>query len=113
MSQAAQIKASLSPDSGPDSLKDFPVQIKNLSNAGVSMLVSSDIDEVMRGHDNVMLSMTLPGQSSRYTIACEVRRRDEVDGGTVYSCEYDWSATMDPLGVVEDILEFMMDNNPS
>lgn len=90
-------------------MREFDAVVRRLSNAGVTFAVSSDSHAELGSHSDVMVSLTLPGRRQLYSIACIVRNRAAVDNQILYGCEFDWSATMDPLGVVEDILEYTLD----
>ena len=104
-----ELPAVVSPNAGgAASLQEFEIMVRNLSNSGVTLSIDSAVDEALKIHPELMLSLSLPGQSKTYSIACIVRNRDRVDDAIIYSCEYDWSATMDPLGVVEDLLEYVL-----
>ena len=103
------LRASVSPCAGEAALRSFPATIRNLTNSGVSFVVDSDADRVLRNDDYLSLSFTLPDKTSASTIFCHVRHRSPVGMTFVYGCEYDWSATTDPLGVIEDLVAFMLE----
>lgn len=106
-----QLPATVSPNaSGAASLQEFAVTVRRLSNAGISLSVDRDTDSELKVYKELMLNMSLPGNSQAYTIACIVLSRSELDDSVIYGCEYDWSATMDPLGVVEDLLEYTLNS---
>lgn len=105
-----QLPATVSPNlGGKDGLREFPVTVRQLNNASISLSVSQDVDTELQAQQELMLNLTLPGRNQRYAIACIVRNRSEIDGSFIYGCEYDWSSTMDPLGVVEDLLEYTLE----
>jgi len=109
-----QLPAMLSGNAGGAlSLREFAVTVSKLTNSVISLKVSADVDLALQGLTELMLSVTLPGQQKTYSIACVVRNRSEQDGAFFYGCEYDWSATIDPLGVVEDLLEYTLENSAS
>lgn len=105
-----ELPATVSPNiGGKEGLREYPVTVRTLTNANISLSVSQDVDTELQAHGEIMLNLTLPGHSKRYSIACIVRHRSELNGAFIYGCEYDWSSTMDPLGVVEDILEYTLE----
>ena len=55
------------------------------------------------------LSLTLPGRDQESTIACIVRNRMVANDEARYGCEYDWSETHDPLSVVEDLADYVIE----
>ncbi len=108
--QNSQLLATVTPRSaGPASLQSFAVTVRRLTNSAISLGVSRDVDDFLKSHDDLELVLSLPDQSQTCTIACIVRSRGELGESWIYGCEYDWSATMDPLGAVEDLLEYMID----
>ncbi len=54
--------------------------------------------------------MRLPGREGVRRIACQVRHRLGEEPDFIYGCEYDWNATIDPMAVAEELLEFMLEN---
>ena len=108
---AKPLPARVSPQvSGPAALHAYAVTVRNLTDAGISLSVTPDVDAALNLVDEIELTLDLPGQSRSCAIACIVRNRATVDDVVVYGCEYDWSSTLDPLGVVEDLLEYMLDD---
>lgn len=111
MNPSHELMVSIAPRApGPAALLAFESRVRKLSNAGVSLYLHRDADDVLKGHDQVLLSFRLPGRASLYRVACLVRYRFATDDEQVlYSCEYDWSETLDPLGVLEDLFEYSLD----
>ncbi len=110
MSSAPSLVATVSPNAGgPASLRSVEAVVRKLSNAGLSLSVSRMDADLLSGTDEVRVSLTLPGRAQVYAIACLVRHRAAHEDQVLLSCEYDWSATMDPLGVVEDLLEYVLE----
>lgn len=104
--------ASVSPNTaGALALQSFAVRIRSLSNIGVSFLVDHGSDEVLRLQPDLMLRLSLPGKTSPSTISCHVRHRSNSGDAFLYGCEYDWSSTLDPLGVAEDLVGYMLDTD--
>lgn len=104
------LAARVSPANGIASLDEHTVEISSLSSVGVSFRLDETAHRGLASHDALVLSLALPGHARRSAVACQVRSRTSADDGHVlYSCEYDWSATMDPLGVVEDLVGFMLE----
>ena len=105
-----ELIATISPNtSGSASLQAFEVRVRSLSNTAISLSLESDADNIFRAYSELNVCLNLPTRQSPYTIACVVRNRSAVEETFVYSCEFDWSATVDPLGVVEDLLEYTLD----
>jgi hypothetical protein len=102
--------ATVSPNAGGKAaLLEFEALVRKLSNAGLSLSVTPEVDAALSAYDEISVSLRLPGQNRLYTLACVVRHRSPLDDIVIYGCEYDWTATMDPLGVVEDLLDFVLD----
>ncbi|MEQ8493159.1 MAG: hypothetical protein RLW42_02955 [Gammaproteobacteria bacterium] len=83
--------------------------MRKLSNAGLSLSLLREDAELLGGADELRVTLSLPGRTSSHAVACLVRHRAEHEGKVLLSCEYDWSATMDPLAVVEDLLEYVLE----
>lgn len=94
---------------GAASLQDYAVEIIKLTNAGINLRLSNSVHGSLGATDELMLSITLPANNRTYQVACIVHSRNPYEGAMLYSCEYDWSATMDPLGVIEDFHEYALD----
>mgnify|MGYP000847549641 CR=1 FL=1 len=92
------------------SLRVYPVAVRNLSNVGISLKVSAGANQSLSQHDELSLSLRLPGRNGVRRIACHVRHRYSEGQEYVYGCEYDWNATLEPLAVAEELLEFMLEN---
>ncbi len=102
--------AAVSPNvAGALALQRFPVRIRSLSNIGVSFLVEAAADDLIKGHTDLTLTLRLPGKATPSTISCHVRHRSSSGEAYLYGCEYDWSGTLDPLGVAEDLVGYMLD----
>ncbi|MEM7543687.1 MAG: hypothetical protein AAF384_19170 [Pseudomonadota bacterium] len=93
---------------GSVALETYPVELRRITNDGVSMSMSEDADQVLQAHDALNLTLELPDRKLPCSIACIVRHRDVVDNSVVYSCDYDWGATSDSLGVMEELVEYML-----
>ena len=107
---SADLNATVSPQaSGTESLNEFPVSIRNISNFGVSLAVDPDTDRALHSHLNLRLSLELPGDDSAKSITCRVRHRSAVGGLFYYGCEFDWGATLNSLVVVEDLVAYMLE----
>ena len=90
-------------------LRTYTVDVRNISNVGVSLNVNARVNEELHAQSELLLSLQLPGRSERSRVACHVRHR-HVDGTDfIYSCEYDWSATNDALGVIEDLVDYVLE----
>lgn len=107
-----RIAASVAPNAaGGVAALTHPVTIHGISNVGVSLLVGARANAELESFEDLLLSLALPGKQQPSIIFCRVRHRAAQGEGTLYVCEYDWSATVDPLGVVEDLVGFMLDDN--
>jgi hypothetical protein len=105
-----ELLATISPNTdGKASLQAFEVRVRSLSNTAITMSLDSEADNIFRAYSELKVSLNLPARVAPYTIACVVRNRSALEEAIVYSCEFDWSATVDPLGVVEDLLEYTLD----
>jgi hypothetical protein len=105
------LEAEVTPAEASDrSLRVYPVAVRNLSNVGISLRINAGANQYLSQHDELSLTLRLPGRDGVRRIACHVRHR-HIDGiEFVYGCEYDWNATLDPLAVAEELLEFMLEN---
>ena len=92
------------------SLRVYPVGVRNISNVGISLKVSAGAHQALSQHDELSLTLSLPGAQGVRRIACHVRHRLGDENNFVYGCEYDWDATIDPLAVAEELLEFMLES---
>lgn len=92
------------------SLRVYPVGVRNLSNVGISLKVNAGANQTLCQHDELSLTLRLPGREGVRRIACHVRHRYSDAQDFIYGCEYDWNATIDPLAVAEELLEFMLEN---
>lgn len=107
-----EFDAGVSPNTaGAVALQRFPVRIRSLSNIGVSFIVDSGADELLKLHPDLTLNLKLPGKTTSSTISCHVRHRSGAGDAYLYGCEYDWSGTLDPLGVAEDLVGYMLDED--
>ena len=84
------------------------VKVYDISNVGVSLLVDESTHKSLIDVKEANLSLTLPEQSDRLSVACLIRHREKVEGGYRYGCEYDWDRTNDPLSTVEEIADYVM-----
>lgn len=110
MTSTQPLLATVSPNAGGTAaLLEFEALVRKLSNAGVSLSVTPDVDAQLNAYEEIIVSVHLPGHARPHSLACVVRHRSALDDIVVYGCEYDWTATMDPLGVVEDLLEYVLE----
>lgn len=89
----------------------FAVQIRDLSNVGVSFTVDADGDNLLQAHHQLKLSVKIPGTDAPCSISCRVRYRSRNGDRFFYRCDYDWSGTLDALGVVEDLMAYTLDGD--
>jgi hypothetical protein len=92
------------------SLRVYPVGVHNISNVGISLRVGASANHALSIHDELSLTLRLPGRDGVRRIACVVRHRVNNEADYIYGCEYDWDATIDPLAVAEELLDFMLEN---
>lgn len=92
------------------SLRVYPVGVRNISNVGISLKLTAAVNQALSQHDELSLTLRLPGLPGVRRIACHVRHRLHDGTDFVYGCEYDWDATIDPLAVAEELVEFMLEN---
>lgn len=104
-----RLEAHVSPQQGTASLQRFAARVRSLSNNGLSLELSPDDNLVLGDIESLEISLHAPDSTRSYQIACVVSSRMPIDDVVVYYCDYDWSATMDPLGVVEDLAEYLLD----
>lgn len=105
------LEAEVTPSEVSDrSLRIYPVGVRNLSNVGISLRVNAGANQTLSQHDELSLTLRLPGRDGVRRIACQVRHRYSEAQDFIYGCEYDWNATIDPLAVAEELLEFMLEN---
>lgn len=90
-------------------LRTYDVEVRHISNVGVSLRLGASAHTALRAADGLMLTLRLPERDERCRVACLVRHRYADGHHFVYSCEYDWSATNDPLGVIEDLVAFVLE----
>ena len=92
-------------------LRTYTVDVRNISNVGVTIRVNARVNEALHAVNEIMLSLQLPDRPERSRVACHVRRR-YVDGANfIYGCEYDWSATNDALCVIEDLVDYVLERS--
>lgn len=102
--------AMVSPNTvGDSALRSHAVAIRNISNVGVSLIISAATHRALHDQEDISLSLQLPDKTAASRIACHVRHRSPDGDSFIYGCEYDWSATTDPLAVVEDLVEYMLE----
>ncbi len=92
------------------SLRVYPVGVRNISNVGISLKVTAGANQALGAHDELSLTLRLPGREGVRRIACHVCHRVSEQAEFLYGCEYDWNATIDPLAVAEELLDFMLEN---
>lgn len=108
---ASELEAEVTASEAHDrSLRVYPVSVRNISNLGISLRVNVGTHHALRAHDELSLTLRLPGRPLVRRIACRVRHRLHEDRDFIYGCEYDWHATVEPLAVAEELLEFMQEN---
>lgn len=103
----AEVTASAAHDR---SLRVYSVSVRNISNLGISLRVNAGTHHALRAHHELSLTLRLPARQLVRRIACHVRHRLNEDRDFIYGCEYDWHATIEPLAVAEELLEFMQEN---
>jgi hypothetical protein len=109
-----EFDARVSPNtSGDQALRSYVVGVRNLSNVGVSLLVPAATHTYLCDQRELTMTLRLPGKDDVCRIACNVRHHYADGDNYIYGCEYDWSATTDPLAVVEDLVAFMLDDDAS
>ncbi|MCZ6772704.1 MAG: PilZ domain-containing protein [Proteobacteria bacterium] len=100
--------AKVSPGSGGEvQLNQYEASILNISTTGVSFTINEEVHKVLEDHSDIRIELKRPDNGSTSTIACSVRHRSKFGDGFIYGCEYDWSATTDPLAVVEDLVSYL------
>ncbi len=105
------LEAEVTPSEVTDrNLRVYPVGVRNISNVGISLKVGASANHALSGHDELSLTLRLPGSQGIRRIACHVRHRLHDDAEFIYGCEYDWNATIDPLTVAEELLDFTLEN---
>jgi len=105
------LEAEITPSEVSDrSLRVYPVGVRNISNVGISLRLNAGANQALNGHDELSLTLRLPGREGVRRIACHVRHRLNEEAEFIYGCEYDWTATIDPLAVAEELLDFMLEN---
>ncbi len=92
------------------SLRVYSVGVRNISNIGISLRVNAGTNQALSAYDELSLTLRLPGRQGVRRIACHVRHRSHEGADFIYGCEYDWRATIDPLAVAEELLDFMLEN---
>lgn len=92
-----------------DGLRNWPVTVCDLSNVGASVMVDARTHSALEAIERFDLSLTLPGRDQESTIACIVRNRMVTKDEARYGCEYDWTETLDPLSVVEDLADYVIE----
>ena len=91
-------------------VRSYAVGVRNISNVGISVRISASIHQALSTHDELSLTLRLPGRPDVRRIACHVRHRMIDDSDFIYGCEYDWNETIEPLAVAEELLDFMLEN---
>ena len=94
---------------GDDQLENQVVSILNISNTGISFTVDQDTDNILKAHSDIRLVLERLEDGSVNKVACIVRHHSKSGDAFIYGCEYDWSATVDPLAVVEDFVTYLLE----
>lgn len=102
------LQALATPRGSGGSGQAYPVEVRNISNSGVSLGLDADTHAAFEGCTGLRLQLELPGAIDPTRIACRIRYRSEAGDAWVYGCEYDWSETSDSLGVVEDLVAYLL-----
>ncbi|MGR8918970.1 MAG: PilZ domain-containing protein [Gammaproteobacteria bacterium] len=93
------------------SFSEWPATVRDISNAGISLGLDRRAHGELESCQRIDLALTLPGRDEPASIVCLIQYR-AVDGDDVrYGCAYDWSETIDPLGTIEDIAGYLMEQS--
>ena len=95
---------------GDDQLENQVVSILNISNTGISFTVDQDTDNILKAHSDIRLVLERLEDGSVNKVACIVRHHSKSGDAFIYGCEYDWSATVDPLAVVENFVTYLLEH---
>lgn len=110
-SAGGELEAEVTASEASDrSLRVYAVSVRNISNLGISLRVNAGANHALSAYHELSLTLRLPGRPGVRRIACHVRHRLQQGREFIYGCEYDWHATIEPLAVAEELLEFMQDN---
>ncbi|MGE0862189.1 MAG: PilZ domain-containing protein [Gammaproteobacteria bacterium] len=105
------LQAQVAPNVVTDgSLRAYAVGVRKISNAGIILKVPAAVHSALAPHDELWLTLKLPSRPQPVRIATHVRHRLSDGTDYVYGCEFDWSGTFDPLGIAEDLLDFVLES---
>lgn len=106
------LQALATPRHGQSAGRSYPVTVRNISNTGISLELDGATHAAFEEQSSLRLTLELPGSVEPTRMACRIcyrSRQGEGDDATcVYGCEYDWSETSDSLGVVEDLVTYIL-----
>lgn len=86
------LTAIIAPRAAGASVTDgFAATLDDISAAGFSILVPSRADQALADHDELILSLTLPGHAAPRAIPCRVRHRSCQGEVSRYGCAFEWS----------------------
>ncbi len=106
------LQASVTPNLVTEgSLRSHPVGVRKISNAGIILRLSAAVHAAVSGCEELWLTLKLPNRPRPVRIASTVRHCLTDGSEYVYGCEFDWSATNDPLGIAEDLLDFVLETS--
>lgn len=88
-------------------VRSYTVGVGDFSHVGINLRLSASSHRALCEHDELSLTLRLPGRPSVHRIACQVRHRRVDDGDYIYGCAYDWNGTIDPQAVAKELLDFM------
>ena len=95
---------------GADTLTDYPITIRDISSVGISFAVDPASDAALRGHDDLLLHLVLPGHKGPQSVPCLVRHRSTHAGDIYYGCEFDWSASATALALIEELVSYVQEH---
>jgi hypothetical protein len=83
--------------------------VRDISNQGVCLAVSAQVDTALHDAQELVLSLYLAQGAQPRSIACAVRRR-AADGDLIcYGCEFDWAATTDADAALAELMRFVVE----
>jgi hypothetical protein len=94
---------------GDESLRTYPISIRNISGIGVSFEVDREADQKLQSCTDVILSLNLPNHPGMQMISCHVHHRTASSEAILYGCEFDWSGTANSLVLIEDLVAYMLE----
>lgn len=105
------LQAQVAPNVVTDgSLRAYAVGVRKISNAGIILKIPAAVHSALAPHEELWLTLKLPSRPQPVRIATHVRHRLSDGTDYVYGCEFDWSGTYDPLGIAEDLLDFVLES---